>query len=391
MPRGRTARFLNIQPFGIEKAAAAAGHDPDVLRMENLDTDIAPPPSAVAVTREAVGRRDANSWLPFTGLGQLREIVADQLSAQTGRAYDPAAEVAITGGALAGLLSALLATVDHGDEVVVTDPTYAGFINRIRLAGAAPVFVPLVVVDGHWRLDLDRLASAVTKKTRALLLMSPSMPSGHVFTDAEWNAVAEACAAADCWLLYDAAMDRVLFDGMQSRHPASLPQLAERTITLGGVSKNYRMIGWRVGWAVGPAEVMRDVALAATYNTTVASGFGQLGAAAALRASRDGGDGDGVTAAVTDWQARRDLILRELDGLPLVTPDGGWSLLVNAGALGLKAPELSQRLLQHGRIAATPMTQWGQQVAPDYVRLVFATEPIERLTGIGDRFGAALR
>ncbi|MGX1162094.1 aspartate/methionine/tyrosine aminotransferase [Pseudarthrobacter sp. SLBN-100] len=185
-------------------------------------------------------------------------------------------------------------------------------------------------------------------------------------------------------------MDRVLFDGLQSRHPASLEPLAERTITLGGVSKNYRMIGWRVGWAVGPAEVMRDVALAATYNTTVASGFGQLGAAAALSASKDGVPGDGIAAAVADWQARRDLILRELDGLPVVKPDGGWSLLVNATALGKKAPELSQRLLQHGRIAATPMTQWGQQVAPDYVRLVFATEPIERLTGIGDRFGAAL-
>jgi aspartate/methionine/tyrosine aminotransferase len=358
--------------------------------MENLDTDIAPPPSAVAVTREAVGRRDANSWLPFTGLGQLRAVVADQLSVQTGRAYNPATEVAITGGALAGLLSALLATVDHGDEVVVTDPTYAGFINRIRLAGATPVSVPLMVVDSHWRLDLDRLASVVTNKTRALLLMSPSMPSGHVFTDAEWNAVAEACAAADCWLLYDAAMDRILFDGVQSRHPASLEHLAERTITLGGVSKNYRMIGWRVGWAVGPAEVMRDVALAATYNTTVASGFGQLGAAAALSASRDGGD-DGVAAAVAEWQARRDLILRELDGLPVVTPDGGWSLLVNASALGFKAPELAQRLLQHGRIAATPMTEWGQQVAPEYVRLVFATEPLERLTGIGERFRAALR
>lgn len=390
MSRGRTARFRNIQPFGIEKAAAAAGHDPGVLRMENLDTDIAPPPSAVAVTREAVGRRDANSWLPFTGLAELREVVADQLSTQTGRRYDPVTEVAITGGALAGLLSTLLATVDHGDEVVVTDPTYAGFINRIRLAGATPVSVPLMVVDSHWRLDLDRLASVVTKKTRALLLMSPSMPSGHVFTDAEWNAVAEACAAADCWLLYDAAMDRILFDGVKSRHPASLEQLAERTITLGGVSKNYRMIGWRVGWAVGPAEVMRDVALAATYNTTVASGFGQRGAAAALSASRDGGD-DGVAAAVAEWQARRDLILRELDGLPMVRPDGGWSLLVNASALGLKAPELARRLLQHGRIAATPMTEWGQQVAPEYVRLVFAAEPTERLTGIGERFRAALR
>jgi aspartate/methionine/tyrosine aminotransferase len=112
--------------------------------MENLDTDVPLPSAAVAATRDAVGADDANSWLPFTGLAPLREAVADRLREQTGRAYDPLAEVVITSGALPGLLSALLATVDHGDEVVITDPTYAGFIGRIRLAGARPLFVPLV-------------------------------------------------------------------------------------------------------------------------------------------------------------------------------------------------------------------------------------------------------
>jgi aspartate/methionine/tyrosine aminotransferase len=304
---------------------------------------------------------------------------------QTGRAYDSFREVVITGGALAGLLSVLLATVDQGDEVIVTDPTYAGFINRIRLAGARPVFVPLVVVDGRWRLDLDGLARAVSSKTRAAVLMSPSMPSGHVFTDEEWAAVAAGCERADCWLLYDAAMDQILFDGLEERHPAAIDRLTERTITLGGVSKNYRMIGWRVGWAVGPAEVMGDVALAAIYNTTVTSGFGQIGAHAALTSPEDG-----IAQAVRDLQARRDLIVRELDGLPVVAPEGGWSLLVDATALGIPAPELSQRLLTHGRIAATPMTAWGQKVAPRYIRLVYATEPVDRLNGIGDRFRSAL-
>src|SRR3712207_5462545 len=122
MPRGRAKRFSEIQPFGIDRVAAAAGEAPDVLRMENLDTDIPPPPSAVAATRDAVGTDEANSWLPFTGLASLRDVVARRLEERTGRAYDPLAEVVITGGALAGLLSALLATVDHGDEVVVTDP-----------------------------------------------------------------------------------------------------------------------------------------------------------------------------------------------------------------------------------------------------------------------------
>jgi aspartate/methionine/tyrosine aminotransferase len=385
MARGRTDRFGDIQPFGIDKVAAAAGEASDVLRMENLDTDMSPPAAAIAATRDAVGAREANSWLPFTGLPSLRQVVAERLQMQTGRAYDSFREVVITGGALAGLLSVLLATVDQGDEVIVTDPTYAGFINRIRLAGARPVFVPLVVVDGRWRLDLDGLARAVSSKTRAAVLMSPSMPSGHVFTDEEWAAVAAGCERADCWLLYDAAMDQILFDGLEERHPAAIDRLTERTITLGGVSKNYRMIGWRVGWAVGPAEVMGDVALAAIYNTTVTSGFGQIGAHAALTSPEDG-----IAQAVRDLQARRDLIVRELDGLPVVAPEGGWSLLVDATALGIPAPELSQRLLTHGRIAATPMTAWGQKVAPRYIRLVYATEPVDRLNGIGDRFRSAL-
>jgi aspartate/methionine/tyrosine aminotransferase len=385
MPRGRTNRFRDIQPFGIDQVAAAAGDAPDVLRMENLDTDVPIPHAAVTATRDAVGTDDANSWLPFTGLAPLREAVAERLEAQTGRTYDPLAEVVITGGALPGLLSALLATVDHGDEVVVTDPTYAGFIGRIRLAGARPVFVPLVVADGRWRLDVNRLADAVTPRTRAVVLMSPSMPSGHVFNDQEWAAVADACERVDCWLLYDAAMDQILFDRIESRHPASRDQLTDRTITLGGVSKNYRMIGWRVGWAVGPAEVMGDVAFAAIYNTTVTSGFAQIGAHAALTDPDDGVDG-----AVREWQARRDLIVQELEGLPVVVPDGGWSLLVDAEALGKNAPELSASLLERGRIAATPMTAWGHEVAPRYVRLVYANEPVERLRGIGERIRAAL-
>jgi aspartate/methionine/tyrosine aminotransferase len=385
MPRGRTERFRDIQPFGIDKVAAAAGDAPDVLRMENLDTDVPPPSSAVVATRDAVGTDDANSWLPFTGLPSLREAVAERLQEQTGRAYDPLTEVVISSGTLPGLLSALLATVDHGDEVIVTDPTYAGFIGRIRLVGARPVFVPLVVVNGRWRLDLDRLADAVTSKTRAAVLMSPSMPSGHVFTDVEWGAVADACERADSWLLYDAAMDQVLFDGIAPRHPASYERLTERSITVGGVSKNHRMIGWRVGWAVGPADVMRDVAFATIYNTTVASGFGQMGAQAALT-----GTDDGVADAVGEWQARRDLILQELDGLPVVVPEGGWSLLVDAEALGMEAAELSRRLLERGRIAATPMTAWGKAVAPRYVRLVYANEPLDRLRGIGERVRAAL-
>src|SRR4029450_7799481 len=108
------------------------------------------------------------------------------------------------------------------------------------------------------------------------------------------------------------------------------------------------------------------VAFAAIYNTTVTSGFAQIGAHAALTTSDDG-----VADAVREWQARRDLIVQELEGLPVVVPDGGWSLLIDAEALGMGAPDLSASLMDRGRIAATPMTAWGSEVAPRYVRLVY--------------------
>lgn len=379
------ARYDGIEPFGIEAVAAAAAADPDVLRLENLDTDVPPPIEAVEATRRAVGVDEANSYLPFTGLVGLRELVARRLTEQTGRVYDPATEVVISSGGLAGLLSALLGTVDVGSEVVVTDPTYAGVLQRIRLIGAVPRQVPCTVVDGRWRLDTEALADGIGPRTRAILMMSPTMPSGLVLTEAEWRAVAEACARTGAWLLYDAAMERIRYDDKPFRHPAALPELAERTVTVGSVAKEFRMIGWRVGWVAAPRALLADIAQAVIYNTVVPSGFAQFGAIAALSAADPG-----VDAAVAEWRRRRDTVLRELHDLPVITPDGGWSALLDAEACGFTAAELSARLLTRARVAATPMTTWGERVAPRYVRLVFSNEPVARLGELRERFAAAL-
>ncbi|MGO4839785.1 pyridoxal phosphate-dependent aminotransferase, partial [Rhizobiaceae sp. 2RAB30] len=164
-----------------------------------------------------------------------------------------------------GLLDVLLATTDPGDEVIVTDPTYAGMINRVRLVGAKPVFVPFVRQGRggmEWRLDLDRLRAGVSASTRALFIMNPSMPSGAVLNEEEWQAIADLCLRYDLWLIYNAAMERILFDARAYRHPAALPGMAERTLTVGSMSKEFRMIGWKVGWVAGPAPIMHQVAKA---------------------------------------------------------------------------------------------------------------------------------
>lgn len=281
-------------------------------------------------------------------------------------------------------MDALLATTDPGDEVILTDPTYAGMINRVRLAGGVPRFARCVPVDGEWRLDIDSLRAAVTDKTRALFLQNATFPSGMVFTQEEWDAVANLVVERSLHLIYWGSMEGVLFDDRPLIHPCSLPGMRDRTITMGAVSIEYRMIGWRIGWVVADPETADAVGIAHIYNGLVPSGFAQAGALEALRSPPDD-----LTAAVHEFQRRRDAVMEELDGLPAISASGGWSLLLDTEAMGISPPEGSKRLLGQ-KVAATPMTVWGETVAPRYVRFVFSREPVERLQLLGERVRRAL-
>jgi aspartate/methionine/tyrosine aminotransferase len=210
------------------------------------------------------------------------------------------------------------------------------------------------------------------------------MPTGHHLSDEEWAAVAALCREHDLWLIYLAWMERILFDGRPYRHPASLPGMAERVLHVGCVSMEQRMIGWRIGWVAAPQALADDVARAHIYNGLTAGGIAQAGAVAALRAPAED-----LHQAVAEWERRRNTTLEQLQGLPVVRPAGGWSLLLDANALGVSPPALSQALAAQ-KLAATPMTTWGEHVAPRYIRFVYSNEPVERLATLGERLQAAL-
>src|ERR687893_1520653 len=150
-------RLDEIPGFNIDRVAAAAGHDPDVLRMENLDTDVPPPAAALEATRAAVGEDEANSWLPFNGREDLKAAVVELVRRRGGPGYDPRREVVITCGEGEAMLDALLCLTDPGDEVLLTDPTYAGMLNRVRLVGAEPRLARLHVAGGGGGPHLDEL------------------------------------------------------------------------------------------------------------------------------------------------------------------------------------------------------------------------------------------
>ncbi len=378
------ARLRGIPGFAIDEVAARAGTDPDVLRLENLDTDLPPPKAAVAATAAAASDDDANSYLPFVGTDQLRAAVAERLTRSTGKPYQPG-QVVITAGGTEGTLDAILATTDPGDEVILTDPTYAGMTNRVRLAGAVPRLVPFVQREAEWRLDLDALRAAAGARTRAVFIMNPSMPSGAVLSSEEWGAVARLCAERDLWLLYNAAMERILYDGRPVIHPASPAGMEERTLIIGSMSKEYRMIGWRIGWVAGPPGIMADVGRVHLYNVVTPPGLGQRGALAVLRSPDDD-----VAAAVLEWQRRRDAVVGELEGLPVIPAAGGWSLLLDVRAMGHDSFAASRLLLDRGKVAATPMRDWGETNGDRFVRLVFSNEPVARLRGLGERVRRSL-
>ena len=377
-------RLEQIPGFSIDRVAAAAGDDPEILRLENLDTDLPPPEAAVEATRAAIGQDEANSWLPFTGRDDLKEAVAAQVERRGGPRYDPRREIVITSGEGDAMLDALFCLTDPGDEVILTDPTYAGMVNRVRLVGAVPRLVPLLVGAGEWRLDLDELPAAVNERTRVVFVNNASFPSGWVASDEEWDAIASLCRERDLRLLYWSGFEGVLFDARPIRQPAALPGMRDRTITVGAPSLEQRMIAWRVGWVIAPGELVNDVSRVQIYNGLVPSGFAQIGTRAALGLSDEH-----VVEANVEFQRRRDEVLRQLDGLPAVRPAGGWSLLLDVAALGLDCVEVSDRLLEH-KVAATPMRGWGGEIADRHVRFVFSNEPVERLELLGERVRRAL-
>jgi aspartate/methionine/tyrosine aminotransferase len=338
----------------------------------------------VEATRAAIGEDEANSWLPFTGRDDLKAAVAAYIERRGGPRYDGRREIVITSGEGDAMLDALFCLTDPGDEVILTDPTYAGMLNRVRLVGAVPQLVRLHVADGEWRLDLDALQGAATDRTRVVFLNNASFPSGWVASDEEWEAVGSICRERDVWLLYWGGFEGVLFDGRPVRHPAALPGMRDRTVIVGAPSLEQRMIAWRVGWVVAPGELVNDVSRVQIYNGLVPSGFAQIGTRAAL-----GAPDEDLAAANAEMQRRRDETLRQLDGLPVVRPAGTWSLLLDVTALGLDCVEVSDRLLGQ-KVAATPMRGWGGEIADRHVRFVFSNEPVERLALLGTRVRAAL-
>lgn len=397
MAHRRTDRVQTLTGIGVDrlgdlatKALQEGLDQATILRLENLDTDVLPDSIVSEITSQAVYNKQDNSYLPFVGQLGLRDAAATHVTRMIGDVvhYSGDKNCVITAGGLSGVLNVLFATVNQGEGVLMMDPTYSGLINRVKLVGAVPVFFPLDFHPGDlWTIDHSKLRQRIQNtnvKITAMLLTSPNLPSGFVLEQRDLDLIAELCIKHDLILIWDTAFERLLFDGRQVLHPASLPGMADRTVVVGSASKELRMIGWRVGYIVGPEWLMSDIALVGMANVVVPVGVAAKAAKAALENSYET-----LPLFTKELEARRDLLMEELEGLPVGIPSGGWSFVVRVDSLGFTGKEASEALVRQG-IFVTPMDGWGEEHGSQYFRIVFSNEPREKLRGIGARIRAAL-
>jgi N-succinyldiaminopimelate aminotransferase len=290
--------------------------------------DVDGPPEVIERAVEAL-RSGANQYAPGTGVPALREAVARHQKRHYGIELDPDTEVVVTTGCTEGIAASLLGLVDEGDEVVVLEPYYDSYTAMIQMAGG--VRRPVTLRAPDFRLDPDALRAAVGPRTRFVLLNSPHNPTGTVLTRAELQAVADVAVEHDLVVITDEVYEHLVFDDHEHVPLATLPGMAERTLTLSSAGKSYSFTGWKIGWATGPAHLVEAVLAAKQWLTFTSGSPLQPAIAHALDEAAD------FPAQLrASLQQRRDLLCAGLAdvGLEVRVPEGTYFAITDVRDLG---------------------------------------------------------
>jgi aminotransferase len=314
------------------------------------DTEVPAPVAARAV--EAIAR-GLNIYTRLDGIAPLRQAIADKLARHNGMKADPDGEILVTSGATAGFQAACMALFDPGDEVILFEPFYGYHLNTLRALRVNATSVPLAAPN--WALDLDALRAAITPRTRGIVVNSPSNPSGKVFSRAELEAVAALAIENDLFVLTDEIYEYFVFDGAQHISLATLPGMAERTISISGLSKTFSITGWRIGYLVADRRWMGAISYFHDLVYVCAPSPFQYGAAAGLMQLPD----SFYTGLSTEYQAKRDMLCAALNdaGLTPSIPQGAYYVLADVTNLpGATAREKARTLLRNTGVAAVAGT-----------------------------------
>jgi aspartate aminotransferase len=355
------------------KALRAAGED--VIGFGAGEPDFATPEHIVAAAAEACRDPRNHKYSPTAGLPELRAAIAEKTRRDSGVACE-ASQVLVTNGGKHALYEALQTIVDPGDEVLLPAPYWTTYPEAIALAGGEPVVVPTTEAT-EFRVSIEQLEAARTPRTKALFFVSPGNPSGAVYPPAEVEAIGRWALETGVWVLSDEIYEHLTYDGHRfTSMPGLVPELAATSLIFNGLAKTYAMTGWRVGWIVGPPDVMQAAINLQSHSTSNVANVSQRAAIAALA-----GDLSAVAEMRVAYErrgARMHELLSAIPGVTCMAPQGAFYCFPSfEGVLGREIAgqtprstlELAALLLDEVKVAIVPGEAFG---APGYARLTFA-------------------
>jgi aspartate aminotransferase len=378
---GAVAESATLAIDAKAKALKAAGED--VVGFGAGEPDFPTPAHIVEAAVAACGDPKSHKYTPTSGLPELRKAIADKTARDSGLAVEPA-QVLVTNGGKQAIYNAFATLLDPGDEVIVPAPYWTTYPESVALAGGVPVVVETDESTG-FRATVAKLEAARTPRTKVLLFVSPSNPTGAVYPRDEIEAIGRWAVEHGIWVLTDEIYEHLVYGGATHHSmPVLVPELADRCVVVNGVAKTYAMTGWRVGWMIGPSDVIKAATNLQSHATSNVANVSQRAALAAVS-----GDLSAVAEMREAFDRRRQTIvkmLNEIPGVSCVDPEGAFYAFPSfKEALGRsirgRTPtttlELAEVILDEVRVAVVPGEAFG---APGYARLSYALgdDDIER-------------
>lgn len=374
-------RIAGLKPSGIRKFFDIAATMKDVISLGIGEPDFTTPPPILEAGIRSLQRGETH-YTSNHGIMPLREALSAHIERLYGVHYDPATEIVITVGGSEALNLSAIALLDPGDELIIPTPCFVTYQAAAIMAGGVAVEVPCRM-ENNFDIDPKDIARAITPHTKAILLGFPNNPTGAVASRENLLEVAKLAQDHDLIVLSDEIYDRLVYGVPHVCFP-SLPGMRERSILLGGFSKDYAMTGWRIGYAAGPAELIKGLVRVHQYMVMSAPTMSQY---AALEALLNGEPH--VEEMRSEYDRRRQLIVGELNriGLPTVEPKGAFYAFPKVTITGLNDEDFAHRLLQEEHVAVVPGNSFGLG-GEGFVRCSYATayEKIEEALKRIERF-----
>jgi len=365
------ARLKDVRPSGIRHFSRLARSLPDVISLGLGEPDFAPPPHVLEAATRAMDEGKTH-YTPTAGVAELREALVRKTKRDYGLAYDPDSEVLITNGAIEAIFLTIFALVNPGSEVLVPDPRFVCYDPDIAMAGGVSIAMPMRE-ENDFRLDAGSVISLITPESRVMITNSPNNPTGSVLTQKDAAGIAKLAVERDLIVISDEVYEKILYDGSEHFCLATFPGMRERTIVVNSFSKTYAMTGFRLGYALGPKELIAALAQVHEHSVACVNGPAQYAALAALQ-----GPQDFVRNMVIEFDRRRRLLhsgLNAIEGFSCVLPKGAFYVFANIGDFGLPSEEFAEYLLSDrakGRVETVPGSAFGQY-GEGYVRFSYAT------------------